>query len=113
MAVRLSCALVSVVTPLLGRQTSSDIHSQGNHTDSSNIWFNQGSQDPWQRAGVQYTLSYTEPAHYTQCMNCGRLCFVSVSHFVLLRSLPPLSPLSSPPLLCCFVSLRVEADDAV
>jgi len=38
---------------------------------ATNVWFNEGSQDPWQQASVMKTLSPTEPSYYISCHNCG------------------------------------------
>jgi hypothetical protein len=47
---------------------------------ATNVIYTQGSQDPWQRAGVQQTLDPLQPEVTIECHNCG--------HCVDLRGCP-------------------------
>ena len=42
----------------------------GNKVAATKVYFTNGSQDPWQHAGVVHSLSDTEPAHVIKCHNC-------------------------------------------
>lgn len=43
----------------------------GNQTAATNVYFANGSQDPWRRASVMYSLSVSEPELTITCNNCG------------------------------------------
>jgi len=51
-----------------------------NYTAGTNIWFSNGSQDPWQQASVMHWISDEEPLAFVNCTNCG--------HCVDLRGCP-------------------------
>jgi pimeloyl-ACP methyl ester carboxylesterase len=66
--------------PLWPDTNATNEYYGGNDTVATNIFFANGSQDPWQWASVRSSLSQTEPALIITCENCG--------HCVDLRECP-------------------------
>jgi len=70
---------------LFGNHQTPDVNATnleygGNETAGTYIWFNDGSQDPWQQASVKHTISEDEEFRLVDCENCG--------HCVDLRGCP-------------------------
>jgi len=57
--------------PLWPNTNATNEYYGGNNTAATNVYFNNGSQDPWQRASVRSALSPSEPAGFISCHNCG------------------------------------------
>lgn len=53
--------------------SSKDINARlgGASPQETQTYYAQGSQDPWQRAGVQSTLSSSQPEYTAECDSCG------------------------------------------
>jgi pimeloyl-ACP methyl ester carboxylesterase len=66
--------------PLWPDTAATNAYYGGNHTAATQVYFANGSQDPWQRASVVSPLSPSEPAKVISCHNCG--------HCVDLRGCP-------------------------